>query len=223
MTATVEIVVSEVTALGGRIGIAGWCPAEGRMIRPSFQADDMRWPVAMADRGPFAVGAVVRLTPTGIPTGRPEPYAREDLVVDPEAERVGTLTGGDLMAALRPSESVSVVGVFGTHLRDGTHVRVGDPCPSLVAISTWAGRTMAFDEWERDGQPRLRCVFCDGNGIRLSLSVVSRQLRAIHDADGIDGLTDLARRHRTAHVRLGLELPDEQGRAYLRVNDILFH
>lgn len=218
-----DLVVSEVTDLGGRVGVAGWCEPSGRMIRPILSALETRWPADMAVPGRLAVGNVLRFAATGLPAGRPRPFAGEDVIVDPEPELIGRVNIPKLVEILRPSEASSVAAVFGDCLRDGSHVTVGAECPSLAAVRTWAGHTLTFDEWDGDGQPRLRCVFTDANGLRLSLSIVSRALREAYDQDGLDGLTDLSRRHRCAHVRLGLELPDSSGRAYLRVNDILFH
>lgn len=218
-----DLVVSEVTDLGGRVGVAGWCRQCGRMIRPILSAGETRWPAELATPDALAVGNVLRFAATGLPAGRPRPFAGEDVIVAPDPEVVGRVDIPELVDILRPSEASSVAAVFGDSLRDGTHVTVGAECPSLAAVRTWAGHTLTFDEWDGDGQPRLRCVFTDADGLRLSLSIVSRALRDAYDQDGLDGLTDLSRRHRRAHVRLGLELPDPAGRAYLRVNDILFH
>lgn len=226
MTATTpafDIIITEVTNLGGKIGAAGWCVAERRMIRPAPDPEEVRWPVEAADPDLIAVGNVLRFRPTGEPGRRPAPFAREDVVTAPDPVLVGRLSGAALMEALRPTERDAVSAIFGARLRSGTHVVIGDDCPSLAAVRTWAGHSLGFDEWERDGQPRLRCVFTDADGARLSLSVMSRALASIHAADGLDGLTDLARRHRRAHVRLGLEPPDAEGRVHLRVNDVLFH
>lgn len=223
MTATLDIIITEVTNLGSRIGVAGWCAAEKRMIRPAPDAMEVRWPVEVARPDLIAQGNVVRFTPTGVTGRRPVPFAREDVVTEPDPVLVGRLDGAALMEALRPTEWDAVSTIFGSRLKDGNHVSVGDDCPSLAAVRTWAGHSLGFDEWERDGQPRLRCVFTDADGARRSLSVMSRRLAEVYAFDGLDGLTDLARRHRRAHIRLGLEPPDEAGRAYLRVNDVLFH
>lgn len=223
MTTTLDIIITEVTDLGSRIGAAGWCAAESRMIRPAPGASDARWSTERARPDLIATGNVLRFTATGEPSRRPAPFAREDVVVDPDPILVGRLEGAELMEALRPTEWDAVSTIFGPRLRDNTHVVVGDDCPSLAAVRTWAGHSLGFDEWERDGQPRLRCVFTDADGVRRSLSVMSRRLGRVWAEDGLDGLTDLARRHRRAHVRLGLEPPDEAGRVHLRVNDVLFH
>jgi hypothetical protein len=218
-----DLVVSEITELGKRVGVAGWCRECGRMLRPIPSIEDTRWPLDLVGSEGLAVGNVVRFRALGGLARRPHPYTREDVIVAADPMLVDAVSGLELVEVLRASEAPSVAAVFGPDLRDGTYVDVGTERPSLAAVRTWAGHTLSFDEWEHDGQPRLRCVFTDGEGVRHSLSVVSRSLLDLYRGDGLDGLTDLARRHRRAHIRLGLELPDDRGRAYLRVNDILFH
>ena len=217
-----DIIVSEVTNMHhGYVCVGGWCESEGQMIRP-LSGPREHWNEMMAGPDLFQVGNIVRIVPAGFSSARGLPHAREDCVVNGHPVRVGEIEAPHLADALLPGESPSVDTLFNGQMQEARLVMAGSDCKSLGAIQTHSQR-LGFDERAKPvGTDQLRCWFYDRTNTHYNLPVVSRELNALHKEGGLDALADLKAGARTAHVRIGLAHPFDDGRAFAMVNHVLF-
>ncbi|CAA7623395.1 conserved hypothetical protein [Magnetospirillum sp. UT-4] len=216
-----EIIVTDVTHMKrGEVCVAGWCPAEMRMIRP-LRAGGQFW--RKEDIGPhlFEMGNVVALPGPFRDGVRTFPHASEDVVLVEPPRLVRSIPLRELSAALSPSLSLSVADIFGRPLEGRKFIPVGTECRSLGAIDTNAKR-LSFEEKETEDGPKLRCWFYDESNVSYNFAVSSRLLRQAWQDGGLAALEALRAGHRRAHVRIGLA-GDLEDHCYAMVNGILFH
>lgn len=191
------------------------------MIRP-LSGPREHWNEILAAPDLFQVGNIVGIVPAGFSSGRGLPHAREDCVVNGHPVRIGEIEAAELADAVSPSESPSVDTLFNGQMQEARFVVAGSDCKSLGAIRTNA-RRLGFDERAKPGgTDQLRCWFYDQTDTRYNLPVVSRKLNALHKEGGLDALADFKAGVRTAHVRIGLAHPFDDGRAFAMVNHVHF-
>lgn len=217
-----QIIITDVTLMKrGEVCVAGWCPDEGRMIRP-LRGGARFWNIGDANPKLFAMGNVVELSGPMKASGRDHPHAHEDGVLPSDPKFLRAMTKPELVAALQPSASPSVEAIFGP-LAERRFVLKGTTRPSLGAVDTGA-KQIGFKEVERDGEMKLRCWFFDRpNADRTyDFPVASKELRDIWKSDGLDALNALKVGSRRAHVRIGLA-GDLDDACYAMVNNVLFY
>jgi hypothetical protein len=218
-----ELIITDVTILRGQICVAGWAPAERRMIRPLQGAGGHHWDPGQGGEHLFWLGNRVRFKALGDRNNRGLPHANEDTLVDGRPQLLARLNGPALAQALQPSESPSVSRLFAVQMAEKRCVDDGSDCPSLGAIRTSVKR-LGFGLREQQKGPQLRCWFYDADDERFDLPVASKYLRDLWEGHqySLNLLERMKLGHRHAHIRIGLAHAFNDGRCYAMVNNILF-
>jgi hypothetical protein len=215
-----RIVITEVTdMLDGRVCVAGYAAAEGRMVRP-LAGPGRHWPAELASPRLLVPGNLLELVATGAGGGRGPPHAREDLVVAEPPAYAGRLSAASFLRLLRSLAAPDVVTLFDGALEGGRFVMAGRDCASLGGVTVQMAR-LSFGRREGERGPQARCRFADAAGAVYDLPLVGRGLRAAFAEGGVPALQRLAAGRRRAHLRLGLAHPSGDGMAFAMVNNIV--
>jgi hypothetical protein len=209
-----ELLITEITNMsGGMRCVAGWCPAEGRMVRPLPNGHN--WSQQLINEVGLEVGSKISVIPIGAHNGS-LPHTTEDLRVQGSQIRViekgfnGWIGASGPAVAKDLSSAFDGFLLFGAPFRNvqkGLHVTTGDNCKSLVGLNLPAKQLMFRENQFQEEPPKLHAILTFGpqySPAKYEVTVASTKLNAIWRDQGINALNQHLPKDGFVHVRVGL-------------------
>jgi hypothetical protein len=178
----------------------------GRTVRP-LPRNVPNWPNVEYTSGRITVGTVLGVVPADPQPVSAYPHASDDLRLTGNPVRLGVLTRGEVVDALRPTADRTVSTIFDGNLRAESYVEEFVQCRSLGAVMVLAAQIHPF---VRQRYSQLRVTFTDASRTPYDLAVTDMEVRQVQEAQGVDAaaqyLQDKLAPHQHAELMLRLGL-----------------
>lgn len=192
------------------------------MVRPLPNGGN--WPSTLIARQGIVPGRLVRVEPSGKPTGA-FPHLTEDAPIDAASIKASTQLFSNWLGAHAPAVAADLASGFGGHLqwngewngvKQGVHVQPGTQCGSLIGLRL-ARSSLVFSELFN----KLKVTIDEGSDA-YQLAVSSAILKQAWRGGGLQAVPQALPTRTDVHVRVGLARPFQNPpKCYAMLNGVL--
>lgn len=220
-----DILITDVTEMGANVYcVAGWCEAEGRMIRPL--PNGANWGGGLLNNRGVAPGVTLRVTQLNVAHAGHYPHTTEDTRIDPATAHVVDAGPPNWFGMGAPPLAATVQEAFGDNVQhsnvwngrlQGVFVPLGTHTRSLWGVGIDRTQFQLVEDFGK-----LKAYLNDGEHT-YTVSVSARPFKEAFRAGGVAAANALLPANGGLHVRVGLARawpPNHPHQCYAMINGV---